>query len=252
MERFGGVRAGSVVVALGMLLGVVACGTDGTADGTAAPGSTTVAAMTSSDASTDSSTDGSTADSTNAPSVSTSQDAIPTDAIVSFPDASSVAAWRNVDDSVMGGVSASRSSWVASEGRGAMEFTGDLSTENNGGFASTLSRVDTGLGMRAAGARALSVRAFGDGRTYLLQLRAGPSGADRWISRFTPPSGDTGGSSVNIELPLASFEPVNQFLRPVDPQAALDPASISQIGIYVLDGQVGSFRLIFESISALR
>jgi hypothetical protein len=248
MERFGGVRAGSVVVALGMLLGVVACGTDGTANGTAVPGSTTVAGMTSSDAL----NDGSIADSTNPPSVSTSQDAIPTDAIVWFPDASSVAAWRNVDDSVMGGVSASRSTWVASEGRGAMEFTGDLSTENNGGFASTLSRVDTGLGMRAAGARALGLRAFGDGRTYLLQLRAGPSGADRWISRFTPPSRDTGGSSVNVELPLASFEPVNQFLRPVDPQAALDPASISQIGIYVLDGQVGSFRLIFESISALR
>jgi hypothetical protein len=53
-------------------------------------------------------------------------------------------------------------------------------------------------------------------------------------------------------VPLASFEPVNQFLRPVDPMAELDPASISQIGIYVLDGQVGSFRLIFESISALR
>jgi hypothetical protein len=240
MERFGGVRAGSVIVALGMLLGVVAC----SGDGTAAPGSTTVAGVTSSDALNDGSID--------APSVSTSPDAIPTDAIVSFPDASSVAAWRNVDDSVMGGVSASRSSWVTSEGRGAMEFTGDLSTENNGGFASTLSRVDTGLGMRAAGARALGVRAYGDGRTYLLQLRAGPSGADRWISRFTPPGGDTGGSSVNVELPLASFEPVNQFLRPVDPMAALDPASISQIGIYVLDGQVGQFLLVLESISALR
>lgn len=244
VERFGGVRAGSVVVALAMLLGVVACGTDGTANGTAAPGSTTVAGMTSSDASTDGSAD--------APSVSTSPDAIPTDAVVWFPDASSVAAWRNVDDSVMGGVSASRSSWVASDGRSAMEFTGDLSTENNGGFASTLSRVDTGLGLRAAGARALGVRAFGDGRTYLLQLHAGPSGADRWISRFTPPSGDTGGAAADIELPLASFEPVNKFLQPVDPQATLDPASISQIGIYVLDGQVGSFRLIFESISALR
>jgi hypothetical protein len=133
-----------------------------------------------------------------------------------------------------------------------MEFTGDLSTDNNGGFASTLSRVDTGLGMRASGSRALGLRAFGDGRTYLLQLRAGPSGADRWISRFTPPADDSSGTAANIELPLASFEPVNQFLRPVDPMAALDPASITQIGIYVLDGQVGSFRLVFESLSAVR
>ena len=133
-----------------------------------------------------------------------------------------------------------------------MEFTGDLSTDNNGGFASTLSRVDRDFGMRASGSRALGVRAFGDGRTYLLQLRAGPSGADRWISRFTPPAVDSSGTAANIELPLASFEPVNQFLRPVDPIAALDPASISQIGVYVLDGQVGSFRLVLEGISAVR
>jgi len=229
-----------VVVAIGMLLGVVACG----GDDTAASSSTTLAGVASPDDSTNGSTD--------APSVSASPDAIPDDVIISFPDASSVAAWRNVDDSVMGGVSASTSSWVSSGGRGAMEFTGDLSTDNNGGFASTLSRVDTGLGMRASGSRALGLRAFGDGRTYLLQLRAGPSGADRWISRFTPPADDSSGTAANIELPLASFEPVNQFLRPVDPMAALDPASITQIGIYVLDGQVGSFRLVFESLSAVR
>ena len=229
-----------MVVAIGMLLGVVACG----GDDTAASSSTTLAGVASPDDSTNGSTD--------APSVSASPDAIPDDVIISFPDASSVAAWRNVDDSVMGGVSASTSSWVSSGGRGAMEFTGDLSTDNNGGFASTLSRVDTGLGMRASGSRALGLRAFGDGRTYLLQLRAGPSGADRWISRFTPPADDSSGTAANIELPLASFEPVNQFLRPVDPMAALDPASITQIGIYVLDGQVGSFRLVFESLSAVR
>jgi len=248
MERFGGVRAGSVVVALGMLLGVVACSADGPADRTAAPGSTTVAGVTTPDDSTNSSTDGS----TGAPTPSISTNPIPADVIVSFPDASSVAGWRNVNDSVMGGVSGSANSWVSSGGRGAIEFTGELSTENNGGFASTVSRVDAGLGVRASGARALGLRAFGDGRTYLLQLLAGPSGADRWISRFTPPADDTSGSAPNIELPLASFEPVNKFLEPVDPMAELDPASISQIGIYVLDGQVGSFRLVVESISALR
>jgi len=244
VDRFGGVHAASTVVAMGMLLGVVAC----SANGTATPGSTRVAVVTTPGDSTDSSTDGS----TDAPDSSISTDPISSDVIVSFPDDSSVAAWRNVNDTVMGGVSGSSSSWVSSGGRGAMEFTGDLSTENNGGFASTVSRVDAGLGLRASGARALGLRAFGDGRTYVLQLLAGPSGADRWISRFTPPAGDTGGAPADIELPLASFEPVNKFLEPVDPMAELDPAFISQIGIYVLDGQVGSFRLVVESISALR
>ena len=173
-------------------------------------------------------------------------------AVASFPDAASVESWRNVDDSVMGGVSVSTSTWIRRGADGAMEFSGELSTDNNGGFASVLSRVDRGYGVRAAGSRALGVRAVGDGRTYLLQLRAGPSGTDRWISRFTPPTADTGGAGPTVELPLSSFEPVNQFLRPVDPIAALDPAEISQIGVYVLDGQVGSFRLVLQSISPVR
>ena len=223
-------RAGPVVVIIGLLVGAVACSGD---DSASTASSTSFAPTTQ--------------------SVPTSSiDPNSADVIISFPDALSVAAWRNVDDSVMGGVSASTSSWLLSGGRGAMEFTGELSTDNNGGFASTLSRVDKDLGTRASGSRALGVRAFGDGRTYLLQLRAGPSGTERWISRFTPPAGDNWGSGANLELPLESFEPVNQFLRPVDPIVALDPASITQIGIYVLDGQVGSFRLVLESISAVR
>lgn len=174
------------------------------------------------------------------------------DAVVSFPDAASVETWRNVDDSVMGGVSDSTSTWIRIGTEGAMEFHGELSTENNGGFASVLSRVDRGYGIRAGGSRALGLRAFGDGRTYLLQLRAGPNGTDRWISRFTPPTAGTDVSGPTVELPLSSFEPVNQFLRPVDPVAPLDPAEISQIGVYVLDGQVGSFRLVLQSISSVR
>lgn len=230
MERSGARRAGPVVVIFGLLIGAVAC-SGGNGESTVSSTSvdpTTLAAPTS------------------------SLDPDRADVIVSFPDAASVAAWRNVDDSVMGGVSASTSSWVVSGGRGAMEFTGELSTDNNGGFASTLSRVDTDLGRRASGSRALGVRAVGDGRTYLLQLRAGPSGGERWISRFTPPNVGTEGTGPTVEVTLESFEPVNQFLRPIDPVAALDPATISQIGVYVLDGQVGSFRLTLESISAVR
>ena len=230
MERIGVRRAGPVVVIIGLLMGAVACG-GGNGESTVSSTSvdpTTLSAPTS------------------------SLDPNRAGDIVSFPDAASVAAWRNVDDSVMGGVSASTSSWVVSGGRGAMEFTGELSTDNNGGFASTLSRVDTDLGRRASGSRALGVRAFGDGRTYLLQLRAGPSGGERWISRFTPPIVDTEGTGPTVEVSLESFEPVNQFLRPIDPVAALDPATISQIGVYVLDGQVGSFRLVLEGISAVR
>ena len=171
--------------------------------------------------------------------------------MVSFPDPQSVAEWRNVDDSVMGGVSASTSTWIDSGGIGMLEFTGDLSTERNGGFASTLGPVDRSLGSRASGSRALVVSAVGDGRTYLLQLRAGPSGTDRWISRFTPPVEGPEGAASSVALPLDSFESVNGFLRRIEPNAPLDPATITQIGVYLVDGQVGRFRLAISTIAAV-
>ena len=169
------------------------------------------------------------------------------DIIVSFPDPASVAAWNNVDDSVMGGVSASTTEWSD----GALVFSGRLSTDNNGGFASILGPVDRTIGERSAGATSLAINAVGDGRTYLLQLRAGTSGNDRWISRFTPQLlGDELLSPV--VLPISSFEPVDRFLRPTNTSQTLDPATIIQIGVYVLDGQVGEFQLALRSISAVR
>ena len=173
----------------------------------------------------------------------TSSTAAPTAATVlaSFPDAASVAGWTTVDDTVMGGVSSSSIAW-SPDGGGALVFAGRLSTERNGGFSSTLGPVDRTIGGRAAGSRAIGIDATGDGRTYLLQLRAGPTGSDRWIARFTPPA----------VLPLDTFEPVGQFLRPTTPSTPLDPATITQLGIYVLDGQIGEFRLALRSIDARR
>lgn len=167
--------------------------------------------------------------------------------VVSFPDPASVAAWNNVDDSVMGGVSASTSTWQDK----ALVFTGRLSTDNNGGFASILGPVDRTIGERSAGATSLVINAVGDGRTYLLQIRAGTSGNDRWISRFTPQLlGDDVLSPV--VMPISSFDPVDRFLRPTNTSQPLDPATIIQIGVYVLDGQVGEFQLALRSIRALR
>ena len=168
--------------------------------------------------------------------------------LASFPDAAAADAWVNVDDSVMGGVSDSRSTWTTEGGVGALAFEGVLSTERNGGFSSTLGPIDRTIGQRAAGARALAVDATGDGRTYLLQLRGG--GGQRWIARFTPPP--TSSATRVSTIAVDSFEAVTQFLRPMPSSAPLDPSTINQIGVYVLDGQVGQFRLVLVSVTAVR
>ena len=133
-----------------------------------------------------------------------------------------------------------------------MLFSGMMTTEQNGGFTSTLGPSDQRLGQVANGATALGVSAIGDGRTYVMQLRAGRSGQDRWIARFTPTSTTGASSATLISIPIESFAPVSRFLRPITPNSPLDPATIEQIGIYLIDEQVGNFRLAIEQITAIR
>lgn len=223
-------RRNLVIAVLGALLTLSGCSSS-TRSSDVAPDTTSVVEVTTSTSTT----------TTVAPS---------SDVLVSFPDAASVARWANVDDSVMGGVSASRSTWTTDGGVGALAFTGVLSTERNGGFSSTLGPIDRTMGARAAGARALKVEASGDGRTYLLQLRAGADSAQRWIARFTPPT--SAGVPAHSTIAIDAFESVSQFLRPITPAGPLDPSTITQLGIYVLDGQVGEFRLVLTAVTAVK
>jgi len=164
----------------------------------------------------------------------------PASALFDFGDAGSVAGWVNVDDTVMGGVSSSSSMWQA----GQMVFTGDLSLDNNGGFTSTRSPVDAGLGTLLADASKVIVDATGDGKTYLLQLRTGDDA--QYIQRFAT----TAGAEQAYPLDLAAFEAVGRFLAPVPDAAPLDPAKVVQVVIYLLDKQDGSFRLAVRRIAA--
>ena len=175
-----------------------------------------------------------------------------TNVLFEFESPQSITGWSSVDDSVMGGISASTTTWVETDGSGALLFSGRMTTEQNGGFTSTLGPSDQRLGRVASGAAALGVSAVGDGRTYVMQLRAGQSGQDRWIARFTPMSTTGASSATLVSIPINSFAPVNRFLSPVAPSAPLDPATIEQIGIYLIDEQVGNFRLAIEQITAIR
>lgn len=171
----------------------------------------------------------------------------PSNVLFTFTDPQSVQGWSSVDDSVMGGISSSTTTWIDS---GSLLFSGTMTTESNGGFTSTLGPADRGLGAKAAGTAALAIDAIGDGRTYVARLRAGTDGRDRWIARFTPLStSDRTGGNVSV-IPFDSFEPVDRFLRPTTPSGRLDPATILQIGVYLIDGQVGQFRLAIRSFVA--
>jgi hypothetical protein len=162
--------------------------------------------------------------------------------LVDLDNAGEVARWTTVNDPVMGGLSTSTITF----GDGGLVFSGNISLENNGGFASARSPEDPDIGRRATGAKSLRVHARGDGKTYLLKV--GTAGLSwSYIQRFP-----TEAAVQQIyDLPIEGFQPVGMRLDPAPnvPQT-LDPSSISQVSIYILDKQQGPFELTVSAIDA--
>ncbi|MCC5908326.1 MAG: CIA30 family protein, partial [Balneolaceae bacterium] len=84
---------------------------------------------------------------------------------------SSAAGWQIVNDSVMGGIS--RTTLQMHEDGYAL-FSGTVSLENNGGFASVRTRAQAPVDL--SGFEGLSVHVLGDGKTYSLRLRTVKNG----------------------------------------------------------------------------
>ena len=168
--------------------------------------------------------------------------AAPAVVLLDFNDAGNVAAWTTVNDPVMGG----RSTSTVAFGDGGLVFSGTISLENNGGFASARGPDNPDIGRKAAGATSLLVRALGDGKTYV--LRVGGGGPPwSYIQRFSTEAG----VQRIYELPVAGFQPVGMRLDPAPnaPQV-LDPSSISEVSVYILDKQQGPFELTIRGIDA--
>lgn len=144
--------------------------------------------------------------------------------------------WVIVNDDVMGGRSSAR---IEATDDG-VRFTGLLSLENNGGFASTrhlLADAPAGMdGMR------LEVR--GDGRAYQLRLRQGRRfDGVAWSVEF-----DSTGEWQTIELPFDSFRPVFRG-RSVPSAGPVDPQNVTQVGIMLADKNEGRFALEVRSMA---
>ena len=155
------------------------------------------------------------------------------------PDA--VDGWYVVNDGVMGGRSSSE---MRHEEGDIAVFEGNLSLENNGGFASVRTEIAAGT---LAGATALILRVRGDGKRYQLRLRMGRNfdGVAYGASFET-----TANQWTTVDLPFEAFRPT---LRGFVPRNAwpLDPAQVRQIGIMLTDKQVGPFRLEVAGLDAI-
>ncbi len=159
--------------------------------------------------------------------------------VVDFQALSSVTAWEVVNDDVMGGISRSR--FTLSNGVGV--FQGEVSLENNGGFASVRSLP---AGHNLDGAQAFVIRFRGDGKRYKFTVRTA-AGFDGVIYQCAFPTRD--GVWEEHRLPLREFTPTFRG-RVLSDRPPLDPAAIRSVGFLISDKQQGPFRLEVAWIKA--
>ncbi len=149
-----------------------------------------------------------------------------------FAGPSNAPIWQVVNDDVMGGVSSSRFSMT----NGVAVFRGELSLENNGGFASVRSlpsRHDL------AGCDTVLIRVRGDGRRYKFTARTDRS-LDSPIYQASFPTKP--GEWEELCLPMKDFVPTFRG-RVLSGQPPLDPAKVTSVGFLISDKQAGPFQL---------
>lgn len=154
-----------------------------------------------------------------------------------FDTPSGINQWQIVNDGVMGGRSSSR---VEHAGDGKMRFTGTLSLENNGGFASVRSLASE-LGLENG--QVIVIRAKGDGRKYTFNLYIpGRRTAFSYQSEFETKAREW----IEVRMPIDRFV-ATSFGRPVT-GISLDPAQVSSIGILLGDKKSGPFQMEIDWI----
>ncbi len=160
--------------------------------------------------------------------------------IFDFQTATHIAAWQNVNDDVMGGGSASNFRVI----NGVAVFRGEVSLENNGGFASVrslLARRDL------AGCDAFVIRVRGDGHRYKFTARTGRS-FDSATYQFVFPTKK--GEWEEHRLPMKDFVPTFRGCV-LSGEPPLDPAKVASVGFLISDKQAGPFHLEIAWIKAV-
>jgi len=146
--------------------------------------------------------------------------------------------WQTINDGVMGG----RSSGGITRSESGLSFKGELSLENNGGFASVRRLVEADL----SSAKGLQLQVRGDGRTYQVRLRQdGNYDGVAWRAEFS-----TTTEWQTVSLDFEAFEPVFRG-RQVPGAGPVVASNISQLGFMLADKTPGPFLLDIKSIRFL-
>lgn len=157
------------------------------------------------------------------------------DPMYTFTPQTNIRDWRIVNDGVMGGIS--RSSMVLTDA-GHGRFSGQVSTANNGGFASV--QLTKAIG-RPKDKAFVVLRLKGDGKRYEFRLKNRIRQYESYVHTFP-----TSGEWETIRLPIAGFYPEFRGRRLNGSNFNFD--RIEQMSFFIANGRSENFELLIDWI----
>ncbi|MEQ8358243.1 MAG: CIA30 family protein [Cytophagales bacterium] len=143
--------------------------------------------------------------------------------------------WNIVNDVVMGGQS--RSQIVLTEDDHA-RFSGRVSLENNGGFASVRYRFDQ---INIAGKKFVKILCKGDGSHYQFRLKGNSSESHSYKSEFK-----TSSKWETIKIRLSSMEATYRGRKPDLPN--FDADTLEEVSILIANAKEQDFEILIDKI----
>lgn len=151
----------------------------------------------------------------------------------------STSKWRIVNDDVMGGLSSSKAR-ITDEGK--IIFTGNVSLDNNGGFASVRSPIKNYNFEKYSG---LEIRIKGDGKIYSISMKE----TSYFTGSFYKASFQTLKDEwITIKIPFSSFA-LYYFGREVRSNPQIPLNKIKEISLLIGDKQEGAFNTEIDFIN---
>ena len=147
--------------------------------------------------------------------------------------------WYIVNDDVMGGISKSNL-YVNKENN--LTFSGYLSLENNGGFASSRLSLKKDI---LKDVKSFKIKLRGDGNKYKLRLRQNNRRAS-----YSHDFKSFDGEWTEVYIQVKDFKPSWRGYSYSD-YPALDTDEINSMGLQISDKQEGKFMLEIEYIKAI-
>lgn len=154
--------------------------------------------------------------------------------IFDFNSSSDATSWSTLNDGVMGGVSSSTFK-INKDGHGL--FEGNVSTANNGGFASVRYRSS----VTAENKKSIKIRLKGDGKDYQFRIKENGSDFESYITTFS-----TSGNWETISIKLSDLYPSFRGRKLDKPN--FEAAAFEEISILIANKKNESFKLILDKI----